>query len=98
MTSQSWPEFDTRLRMKLQQQEEPPKNEVGYDIDKVTVDLKPVKPAQALANEYKNMTKCVRETIKEVVSERKWLKKNGRVATQATRDLFDKRAKEYSKR
>ena len=57
MTSQSWPEFDVRLRMKLQQQEEPPKNEVGYKLGKVTV--KPVKPAQALAKEYDNLTKCV---------------------------------------
>ena len=50
-----------------------------------------------MAKEYEKITKCVQEIISEVVSEKRWLKKNGRVVTQATRDLFDKRAKEYSK-
>ena len=64
MTSQSWPEFNTRLRIKLQQQQEPPKNEVGYSIGE-----EHVKPTQDLANEYANLTKCVQETIKELVPE-----------------------------
>ena len=50
-----------------------------------------VKPTQdLLANEYEKLTKCVQETIKELVPEKKWLKKNGTVVTQATRDLFEK--------
>ena len=101
MTSQSWPEFDTRLRIKLQAEEEPPKNEVGYDISAssaVTEGQANKTTEQKLTNEYEKITKCVQETINEVVPEKQWLKKNGRVVTQATRDLFDKRAKEYSKR
>ena len=69
---------------------------MGYNIGKETV--KPVKPTKTLEQEYEKLTKCVRDTIAEVVSERKRLKKNDRVVTQATRDLFDKRAKEYGKR
>ena len=101
ITSQSWSEFDTRLRIKLQAGEEPPKNEVGYDISAssaVTEGQANKTTEQKLANEYEKITKCVQETINEVVPEKQWLKKNGRVVTQATRDLFDKRAKEYSKR
>ena len=33
-----------------------------------------------------------------MVPEKQWLKKNGRVVTQATRELFDRRAKEYIKK
>ena len=101
MTSQSWPEFDTRLRIKLQAEEEPRANEVGYDISAsctvTEVEEQEKSTSKKLAQEYEKITKCVQETISEVVPEKRWLKKNGRVVTQATRDLFDKRAKEYSK-
>ena len=93
MSSQSWPEFDVCLRMKLQKQEEPPKNEVGYEMSKETAET-----AQDLTSEYAKISKCVKETIDEVVPKNQWMRKNGRVVTQATRDLFEKRAKEYSKK
>ena len=93
MTSQSWPEFDTRLRIKLQKQEQPPKNEVGYEMSNETAET-----AQDLESEYAKLSKCVKETIDEIVPEKQWMRKNGRVVTQATRDLFEKRAKEYGKK
>ena len=39
----------------------------------------------------------MRETIDELVPEKKWLKKNGRVVSQETKALFERRAKEYQK-
>ena len=42
---------------------------MGYNIGKETV--KPVKPTKALEQEYEKLTKCVRDTIAEVVPERK---------------------------
>ena len=96
MDSQSWPEFDTRLRIKLQADNEPPKNKVGYQQTETATTAQAL-ASKDLASEYEKLTTCVQQTIREVVPEQKWLKKNGRVVTQATRDLFDKRAKEYSK-
>lgn len=91
MSGQLWPEFDTRLRIKLQEKEEP----------RVTVDQHSRKVAgtegQDLAARYKNLAQCVYETIKEVVPEKQWIKKNGRVVTQATKELFERRAQEFSR-
>ena len=50
-----------------------------------------------LANVYANLTECVYATIKEIVPEKKWLKKNGRVVSEATKALFEARAKEYKR-
>ena len=50
-----------------------------------------------LANVFANITECVYETIKEIVPEKKWLKKNGRVVSQATKQLFERRANEYKR-
>ena len=97
MSNQSWPEFDTRLRIKLQEQEEPQRKET-YEINESGTAGSAQALKQDLASKYERLTKCVQETIKEVVPEKQWLKKNGRVVTQATRELFDKRAKEYSKK
>ena len=44
---------------------------------------------------YKRLNKCVFETIKNVMPERKWIKKNGRVVSQGTKELFTKRAQEF---
>ena len=82
--NQSWSEFDTALRIKLQQAEEPSR----YDNEPEKTDM---------ANRYANLTSCVYETIQEIVPERKWLKKNGRVVSQDTKALFESRAKEYQK-
>ena len=81
--SQSWPEFDTRLRLKLQQAEEPTRLEDNAQ--------------EQLASRYEHLTKSVRETIDELVPEKRWLKKNGRVVSEETKVLFEKRAKEYQK-
>ena len=43
------------------------------------------------------MTKYVYETIKAVVPEKKWIKKNGRVVSEETKQLFEKRQQEYQK-
>ena len=79
-----WPEFDTRLRLKLQQSEEPTR----YKDNKI----------EPLARRYEHLTKCVRDTIDELVPEKRWLRKNGRVVSEATKALFERRAKEYQKR
>ena len=55
--SQSWPEFDTRLRLKLQQAEEPTRLEDNAQ--------------EQLARRYEHLTKSVRETIDELVPEKK---------------------------
>ena len=52
---------------------------------------------EVMGNRYSQMTSCVYETIQEIVSEHKWLKKNGRVVSQGTKALFEDRAKEYRK-
>ena len=81
--NQSWPEFDTALRIKLQKEEEPRRYEKEPDNE-------------ALDNRYSRFTSCVYETIQEIVPERKWLKKNDRVVSQGTKALFEDRAKEYN--
>ena len=95
MTNQSWPAFDEALRIKLQKEEEPranlnylKKDAQGVEEDKVTAEL---------GKKYTRLTKCVYETIKEVVPEKAWIKKNGRVVTKETKKLFEDRSKEYDK-
>lgn len=85
MTSQSWPSFDENLRIKLQKEFEPTN-------DWATGDEKSV-----LAECYSKLQKCVYETVKEVVPEKTWIKKNGRVVSEATKELFEKRAQEFQK-
>ena len=46
---------------------------------------------------YVKLQECVFETIKEVVPEKKWIKKNGRVVSKETKALFEKRAREFQK-
>ena len=82
--NQSWTEFDTALRIKLQQSEE--SSRYGNE-----------QKEQSLDDRYTDLTSCVYETIQEVVPERKWLKKNGRVVSQETKALFESRAREYQK-
>ena len=56
--NQSWSEFDTALRIKLQQAEEPKR----YDTET---------EKEVMTNKYANLTSCVYETIQKVVPERK---------------------------
>ena len=93
MSSQSWPEFDTDLRIRLQKKYETTgqgaTQVAGKDTDDETAEL---------SEEFAHLTKCVYETICKVVPEKKkWIKKNGRVVSQGTKELFEKRAKEFSK-
>ena len=43
------------------------------------------------------MYACVYETIKDIVPEKQWIKKNGRVVSATTKELFEKRAKEFKR-
>ena len=95
MTSQSWPQFDEALRIKLQQHNEPRAQTPNRMEVVETVETD--EDDSELDNVYANLTECVYATIKEVVSEKKWLKKNGRVVSQVAKDLFEKRTKEYKR-
>ena len=53
--------------------------------------------AEDLGTEYSKLAKCVYETIKNVVPEKKWIQKNGRVVSKETKKLFEDRAKEFKK-
>ena len=70
MTGQSWSEFDTRLRIKLQESTEPRVTE-----NQGTRKAAGTEERHDLTHRYTNLDQCVYETIKEVVSERKWIKK-----------------------
>ena len=72
MTSQSWPAFDETLRIKLQQEEEPRGNvtkRVNEDENET------VETEKDLWRKYDRLTKCIFETIKEIVPEKKVDKK-----------------------
>ena len=91
MTGQAWPNFDRALRIKLRQGSQQPVICNGEDTASANND----NDTNNLAQEYDSLTKCVYDTIKEVVPEKKWLRKNGRVVTETTKRLFERRAKEY---
>ena len=57
-----------------------------------------VTDGNTLAERYSHLTACVYATIKEVVPEKKWIKKNGRVVSKETKELFEKRAREFQKK
>ena len=95
MTDQSWPTFDEELRIKLQQRNEPRAQASNRMPREETVETE--NEAEGLANEYADLTECVYETIKEIVSEKKWIKKNGRVVSEATKQLFERRTNEFKR-
>ena len=95
MGSQSWPSFDEDLRIRLQKQEEP-----RAEVEKHVVEQKEHEDtvtAEDLGAEYSKLAKCVYETIKNIVPEKKWIQKNGRVVSKETKKLFEDRAKEFKK-
>ena len=49
-----------------------------------------------LANDFARLTKCTYEVITTNVPEKKWIKKNGRVVSKGTKELFEQRARQYS--
>ena len=55
------------------------------------------KGGNELADWYAQLTACVYESIKEIVPEKKWLKKNGRVVSETTKELFERRAKAFKR-
>ena len=96
MTDQSWPRFDEELRIKLQQRHEPRVRSAKHEVVNETGET--AEGGEELANVYAHLTKCVHETIKEIVPEKKWLKKNGRVVSEDTKLLFERRAKEFKRK
>ena len=101
MTSQSWTSFDEALRIKLQKRHEPKKTDKdlvvkgsnGYKKETDETDYR-----AELTTKYSELTECVNETIKELVPEKQWIKKNGRVVSKETKELFTKRVREYQKK
>ena len=93
MTKETWPDFDRALGIKLRQQRQQPTVCNAEDTASTSKDSN----STDLANEYASLTQCVYETICEVVPEKKWLRKNGRVVSEATKNLFERRAKEFQK-
>ena len=75
MTSQSWPSFDEDLRIRLQNEEKPCAAPRANDAKHVVTDQEedelPV--ASELGNRYTNLTKCIYESIKQIVPEQKWI-------------------------
>ena len=51
-----------------------------------------------LSEELEALTRCTQETIAAVVPKKKKQKRNGRVMSQETKDLHEKRKKEFSKK
>ena len=51
-----------------------------------------------LKQDLEAMTTCTQETIKAVVPKKQKRKKNGRVMSQETKDLYEKRKREFSKK
>ena len=47
--------------------------------------------------EYTRLSRVVKETIDQVVPEKTWAKKNGRIVTDETKALYEKRARQYQK-
>ena len=86
MTDQSWTSFDEALRIKLQAENKPNNDELSMDEE------------EDLEIRYSKLQKCgVFDTIKEVVPEKQWIKKNGRVVSADTKKLFENRAREFQK-
>ena len=50
-----------------------------------------------MATIYDNLATCVFESIKAIVPEQQWIKKNGRVVSEETKTLFEERVKEFQK-
>ena len=94
MNSQSWRRFDSCLQMKLEESsvtrgENPTTGSTTNDT--VTVE-------DCTGQRYSDLTKNIRETIKEVVSSKKKTFRNGRHVSERTHKLFDERKVTYDKK
>ena len=92
MDSQLWQRFDDQLRIKLQKKmetraenEEPEMANNGEVTD------------TWVQRRYTELTGCVQATIAEVVPDKKKIKRNGRTISAETKELFEKRKREFGK-
>ena len=93
---QSWPDFDEDLRIRLQKREEPQVTHANTELEEECGESK-VTAKDNLATIYDNLATCVFESIKAIVPEQQWIKKNGRVVSEETKTLFEERVKEFQK-
>ena len=81
--------------MRLQKNKEPRANEIKH-VEKDKEHVCEV-TASDLGADYSKLTTCVYESIKAIVPEKKWIKRNGRVVSDEAKKLFERRAEEYKK-
>jgi len=88
MNSQSWQEFDSDLRIRIQEKTQTRAIESGH-IGHTESDL---------SQELEDLTSCTKETIAAMVPKQEKKKKNGRVMSDKTKELHEKRRREFSKK
>ena len=88
MTGEAWPRFDRELRIRLREQD------TTDSANKVCEGNE----SADLGKDFGHLTKCVQDTIREIIPAKKWRRKNGRVVTAETQRLFERRSKEFQKK
>ena len=96
MDSQSWRSFDSVLQMKLQKKTDQPQvteDKPGVVTNAVTIRVGKDKTKV----DYKRISTCVQETIREVVPTKKKVKKHRIQVSNETQDLFEQRKAAFTK-
>ena len=107
MTAQSWREFDSDLRIRLQENGVTgvtrvfKHGHIGHRRNALLNAAKeemPTNQTGELSQELEHLASCTRETIAAVVPKKKKESKNGRVMSKETKDLHEQRRKAFSKK
>ena len=92
MSKERWAAFDDDLRIKLSE-----RTRERYP----TIEADTSKPERNndTGNErvYTRLSRAIKETIDKVVPDKTWNKKNGRIVSDETKALYEKRARQYQK-
>ena len=91
MDEQRWAAFDCDLRIRMERS-----RQVRYEASQSTVGKTCEDTANGeLQEEYAHLTNVVRESIDATVPSKTRTKKNGRIVSDATKALYEKRTKQY---
>ena len=98
MDDQSWLSFDRDLRIRTQEMTVSRVSKCGH-IGHVFLNTEAATTEkEILSQELEGLNTCLRETIKAVVPTKKHKKKKGRVMSEETKVLHEKRRQAYSKK
>ena len=92
MSKECWAAFDDDLRIKLSE-----RTRERYSTKEADTSNPERSNDTGNEREYTRLARAIKETIDKVVPDKTWNKKNGRIVSDETKALYEKRARQYQK-